>query len=105
REEYIEAEAPAAKERVLNQGMKRPFNGEQEVSFERFPSQYQVYYVILVPGNSGVDNVDVDIVTTGSPTFFTIVPILLLGMAGVSVVIIVYMSPLKKKYAAGSIYR
>ncbi len=77
---------------------------QNTVSIYVFSSTYEKRYVLFL-ADGGEGRVKISLATTAAPTFFTFVPILLFLMAGVEVVAIVYMTPIKKKYIAKSIYK
>ncbi|MDG6221156.1 MAG: hypothetical protein QCI38_06875 [Candidatus Thermoplasmatota archaeon] len=89
---------------ILNSGLRRSFEGRDEVTFTTFPSTNDIYHVVMVSGNLGPESLQVVVIASGAPTFFTLVPILLLAIAGVSAGVIAYMTPMKKVFSEGSIY-
>jgi len=91
-------------EGILNESLRRSIMGSA-VSFENFPASFVLYHLLILSPINPDAVVSVSIRTSPSPTFFTLVPVLLLVMVGVSIANVVYMTPLKREYAAGSIYR
>lgn len=78
---------------------------EREGVIELGELPFGKYYIVLDTQLSTATSVDYTVVRSISPTFLSFVPFFALLFALANLAWIIYLTPLKKKYAEGAIYR